>query len=137
MTIPTNLMIQAVNEFERCGRLIAAGLGLVKLRERYETWWRDDLPPDERTWRDYTAKHMRFGTERAQELLGRMTGMHQHRWPDVRRSSSVAVIEPTALDRALAALAAHPERSNRAIAAEISLSEATVRRARQKLAAGS
>jgi hypothetical protein len=44
--IDTALMIQAVNEFERCGRLIAAGLGLVKLRERYETWWRDDLPPD-------------------------------------------------------------------------------------------
>jgi hypothetical protein len=156
--IDTALIIQAVNEFERCGRLIAAGLGLVKLRERYDTWWRDDLPPDERTWRAYTAKHMRFGADRADFLLGRMTRIGgkmrctrcgtesgcpcacgaayvpTHRWARAAGPAEVAAPEPTALARAMAAIAAHPERSNRAIAKEIGLSEPTLRRARQKLA---
>jgi len=39
----------------------------------------------------------------------------------------------TALDRAMAAIAASPEKSNRAIAAEIGVGLETVRRARQKL----
>lgn len=139
-------MIQAVIEAERCGRLIAAGLGLCKLREMHETWWKPSLPADERAWRDYTAKHFPFGADRADQLLGRMVhyggllacsrcgteakcfcacGVDYapvHRW---------RAPELSALERALAAVRLHPERSNRAIAAAISVSEPTVRRARQ------
>ena len=152
--ISTNLIIQAINEAERCGcRPIAAGLGLVKLRERYETWHTDDLPQDERTWRGFVAKHLKLAPGRADILLGRMVKMgallacsrcgaestapcacpapHMpaHRW--VR--AAVAEVSGSALARATAAIEASPEKSNRAIAAEIGVSEPTVRRARQKL----
>ena len=158
MTIPTKLMIQAVNEFELCGRDIAAGLALVKLRERYETFWVDDLPTDERTWRGFTAKHLRFGADRADVLLGRMTRiggkmrctrcgtesacpcacgaayLPTHRWAAATSTADIEALEPTALARASTALAAQPGKSNRAIAAEIHVSEATVRRARRNSA---
>jgi hypothetical protein len=149
----TREIVMAVIEAERCGRLIAAGLGLCKLRERYETWWREDLPADERTWRTFTIKHFPFGPDRADHLIGRMVhygGLVRctrcateaacscacgapyapvHRWAaPVRPAPQVS-----ALDRAIAALAATPERSNRAIAAEIGVSFETVRRARRKM----
>lgn len=156
MSIPTRLMVMAINEFERCGRHIAAGLGLVKLRERYETFDLDDLPPDERSWRGYAAKHLRFGPERADHLLGRMVNIGgllscarcgatsaspcachaphvpTHRWA----RSAIAEVQSSALARATAAIEANPQKSNRALAKEIGLSEPTLRRARQKLSEG-
>src|SRR5262252_3602857 len=65
-------MIQAAVAFEGCGREIAAGLALVKLRERYDQFSPGDLPADERTWRAFVTKHLPFGPERAAQLIGRL-----------------------------------------------------------------
>ena len=101
-----------------------------------------DLPPDEQSWEVFVTKHPPPPAERIAELIGKMVhhgGMlrctkcgtkskcecgcgapyvGEHRW-----ASPVVPPEPTkgpgALDRAAAAIAAHPEKSNRAIAAEI------------------
>jgi len=135
--------------FERAGRQVAAAVAIAVLRERYEALRPDDLQADEGTWPDFVRKHLPFPPERVQELLGRMVhrgGMLRctkcgtevrcpcscgapyigtHRW-----AAGAPVL---AADRAVVALTSHPEKSNRAIAAEIGVSEQTVRRARQKI----
>jgi len=147
-------IVMAAVEFERCGRLIAAGLALCRLRERFDEFMPGDLPPDERTWREFCTKWLAFGADRANELIGRLVhrgallkcdacGIEATcrcscgapyvpaRWP-----VEAAEVVRTALDRAVAAVAADPDKSNRAIAREIDVSFETVRRARQKLADG-
>jgi len=147
-------IIMAAVEFERCGRLIAAGLALCRLRERFDEFTPGDLPPDERTWREFCTKWLAFGADRASELIGRLVhrgallkcdacgieatcrcacgaDYRVTRWP-----VEAAEVVRTALDRAIAAVIADPAKSNRAIAREIDVSFETVRRARQKLADG-
>jgi hypothetical protein len=129
-------MVTAVIEAEARGRTVAAGLGLVNLR---------NLHSDERAWRVFVAKHFPFSFLRAEELVGRMLhrggilrctqcgeitvclcGCGRAYAPEFQQAGS-------ALDRAKAAIVAHPERSNRRLAKEIGVSFETVRRARKAL----
>jgi hypothetical protein len=129
-------MITAVIEAEARGRTVAAGLGLVNLR---------NLHPDERAWRVFVAKNFQFSFMRADELIGKvlhrggvlrcttcgqitvcMCGCGRSYAPEFPQAGS-------ALDRAKAAIAAHPKRSNRRLAREIGVSFETVRRARKAL----
>lgn len=143
-------VVNYVVEHERDGRWVTAALALIKLRHDLEASRPEDLAPDERTWPDFVSKHLPFGIGRADELIGRMLhrgGMLQcthcgthtacpcacgvsyvpaHPW----RSTPTA----SAIERAAAAIAADPKRSNRAIASEIGVSYETVRRARRQAA---
>lgn len=141
---------------ERAGRWAWAGMGLVRLREHYEGRDPRDLPPDEQSWLAFATKHVPLPPERVGELIGRMVNhggalrctrcgtstvcrcgcgrpyVGAHRWSMPAEEMS-AKGRPSALDRALAALAASPEKSNRALAAEIGVGLETVRRARQRI----
>lgn len=136
-------MTATVIEAERHGRLVAAGVTLVNLR---------DLYPDDRTWHAFVFQNFPFGLKRAEQLIGivalcggllRCVTCGQatvcvcacgslYR-PDHPR----AVLGPgsPALERAKAAIRANPKKHNRAIAREIGLSEPTVRRARAAIEA--
>jgi hypothetical protein len=147
--------IQAVNEFERCGRWVAAGLAIVKLRERFD----DFVAAGEITgrWEEFCRERLAFGPERAAQLLGRLyhfrgilkcsacgqevaapcscgAAYRPARWPVEPVADPVTVHTDTALNRAIVAIGLDPARSNRAIAKEIGVSEPTVRRARRELA---
>ena len=147
---------------ERAGRPKAVGVGLARLREHYEAFDARDLLPDEQSWQAFAVKHVPLQPERVAELIGKMVhhgGMlrctrcgtftrcacgcgrpyvGEHRW-SLSVEEMLAEAAPdrakaeTALDRAAAAIAAHPEKSNRAIAAEIGLHHKTVAKARQSL----
>jgi ABC-type nitrate/sulfonate/bicarbonate transport system substrate-binding protein len=145
-------LVERVVEFERAGRHVVAAAALAKLRERYAAVGPDDLAADEQTWADFARKHVPLPPDRIDELIGRMVcfggllrctkcgagtacpcccgapyvGEHRS-W-----AAPIAKIAP-ALERAAAAVAAHPEKSNRFIAAEIGVAEPTVRRARRQL----
>jgi hypothetical protein len=118
------------------------------LRERYEEYEPGDLPPDERTWRDFVRKHVPLAIARVDELMGAMVFrgglMHcakcgveakcicgcgspylvTHHW---------AIRGTGALDRALAAVADTPQKSNRALAIEVGVDHKTVAKARRAL----
>jgi hypothetical protein len=150
-------MIGHIVDYERAGRRVAVGLGLTRLRERYEGLDPEDLPPDEQSWEAFVAKHLPLPAERIAELIGKMVHhggvLHctkcgtkskcgcgcgapyvgDHRW-----AIPIAKVEPTkkpsALDRAAVAIAAHPDKSDRAIAAEIGMDHKTVAKARRAMA---
>lgn len=144
-------MIENIVCFERAGRPIAAALGLTRLREHYAAIDLDELPADERSWSAFTRKRVPLPPERIDELIGRML----HRGgilrctkcgtgtacacgcgaPYVNEHRAMPAVEApaSALERASAAVAAHPEKSNRALAAEIGVAEPTVRRARRQI----
>jgi hypothetical protein len=141
-------LIDAAVTFERAGRHITAAAALATVRNRHATLSPNDLAGDERTWRDFAAKHIPLPPERVDELVGGMI----HRGGLLQCTKcGVGTICPcgcgapylverrdwtaagTALERAGAAIAAHPEKSNRAIAKEIGVSDQTVRRARRQL----
>lgn len=145
-------LIEHAVAFERAGRHVTAAAALAKLRERYAALSPTDLAADELTWPDFARKRIPLPPARIDELIGGMV----HRGGLLRCSNCGAgslcacgcgvpyvgehrtwaapiAKVATALERATAAITANPGRSNRAIAAEIGLSEPTVRRARQKL----
>jgi hypothetical protein len=155
-------MAERVVAFERSGRWIAAAMGLAVLRRRYEELDREDLPTDQRTWADFVEKHLQslVPAERVNDLLGRM--LHRNSMLRCVKCGAEARCEcscgrpyvgenqgwamgvqptpisepakaPTALDRALAAIEADPDRSDRAIAAEIGVDHKTVAKARKSL----
>jgi len=146
--------ISAIILSERAGRWVLAAAGLAKLREDYQSFNPQTMPADERTWPDFARKHSPFGYARVNELVGRMV----LRGAALRCTSCgagaicacgcgapYAVDHPwaaetaraaSALDRAMAAIAAHPEKSDRAIATLIGVGHQTVGRARQKMAGG-
>ena len=153
--------IERIVAYERAGHWPSAGAGLVQLRRRYEDYNAVDLADDELSWEAFAAKHIPLPAMRVGELIGRMVhkgGLLRCTSCNVRlacecgcgvpyvvdhpgasRALPVAAIpEPgkaeTALDRAIAAVTASPEKSNRALAAEIGVGDQTVRRARQQMA---
>jgi hypothetical protein len=157
-------LIGYIVESDRAGRRVGAGAGLVRLREHYDNIDPRDLPGDEQSWGAFAAKHIPLPAARVSELIGAMVVrggslrcvrcgtatrcacgcgrpyVSEHRWAmSVEAMLTEAVPEranaPSALDRALAAVTADPQKSNRAIAAEIGVSHQTVKRAREQLKA--
>ena len=150
-------LIGYIVEAERKGRPLTVGVGLTRLREHYDGYNPRDLPPDEQTWQAFALKHVPLPAARVVELIGKVRlhgGMlrctkcgtrskaecgcgapyvGEHRWAAGMADVPEPAKAETALDRAMAAIAASPEKSNRAIAAEIGVGLETVRRARQKL----
>jgi hypothetical protein len=141
-------IIAYVKEQEAKGRHLAAALGLATLRERVA---------DATAWRAFIQMNFPFSPARVQALLGFMVHRNaMYRCRDCgkpvvcecgcgapllpeRLSPVVTVITepptveepPTALERAVAAVAANPSKSNVLIAKEIGVNERTVRRARE------
>ena len=155
-TTPTE-MVGHIVDYERAGRRVAAGMGLARLREHYENIDPRDLLPDEQSWEAFAGKHLPLPAERVAELIGKLVHhggllrctkcgtrskcecgcgapyVGEHRWASpVVPAMAKSTKEPSALDRAAAAIAANPEKSNRALAAEIGVGLETVRRARKQ-----
>lgn len=141
-------LIDAAVAFERAGRHITAAAALAKLRERHAALSPTDLAADEQDWPDFARKHVPLPPERIDKLIGGM--IHRGGLLQCTKCGAGTICPcgcgapylverrdwtaaGTALERAAAAITAHPEKSNRAIAAEIGLSEPTVRRARRQL----
>ena len=142
--------------WERDGRWITAAAALTRMREHFED---GVFLADESSWDAFAAVHIPLPASRVRELIGRMVQngllrctrcsakaasacacgapyVGELRWAPPVEIAPVHAPVPApvpALDRALAAIAAHPEKSNRAIAAEIGVAEPTVRRARQQM----
>jgi hypothetical protein len=138
-------LIDAAVAFERAGRHVVAAAALTKLRERHAALAPADLAVDERTWADFARKHVPLPPELIDKLIGHVV----HRGGMLRCTKCGAgalcpcgcgapyLVERrdwtaagTALERATAAVTAHPEKSNRAIAKEVGVSAQTVKRAR-------
>lgn len=150
--IPDGL-VEAIVDAERKGRWVPAGAGLIRLREHYDGLDRAELAADEQTWAEFARKHLPIPADRADELLGRIAlrggllrctkcGVQakclcacgapyasRHRWA-APVGQAAAAAPATALERAKAALAADPGKSDRAIAADLGVGKDTVRRAR-------
>lgn len=148
-------LINNILAYVQAGRRISAAMAMVTLRNRYEMLEPFELPADERSWDAFAAKHVPLPLELIRELLGRgvFSGdriccircsakskavcscgapyVGEHRWAD---PMPAPIETETKLDRAAAALASHPTKSDRAIAAAIGVSHQTVKRAREKLA---
>jgi hypothetical protein len=140
-------LIEHAVAFERAGRHITAAAALAKLRERHAALSPTDLPADEQRWPDFARKHVPLPPERIDELIGGMVhrgGLLQCTKCGVGTICACGCGVPylverrdwtasgTALERAAAAITAHPAKSNRAIAKEIGVSDQTVRRARRQ-----
>ncbi len=143
-------MVEQIVEYERTGRKVSAALGLSVLRERVEALEPENVAA---AWIDFVNTHLHavIAPERIAEMIGGMVHrrgllhcpkcaaeakaacpcgvpyLGDHRWamPVVPATKLIS-----ALDRAAAAIAADPAKSNRAIAREIGVSFETVRRAR-------
>ncbi|MBT1509495.1 hypothetical protein KIP88_03175 [Bradyrhizobium sp. SRL28] len=154
-------VIGCVVASERAGRPVTAGAALVRLRMRYDNLDLPELASDEQSWLAFATKHVPLPAERVAELIGRMVHhggtmrctkcgtftrcacgcgrpyVSEHRWGmpvETEEPVKVTPVQPpSAMERAAAAIAAHPEKSNRVIAAEIDVAEPTVRRARQRI----
>jgi hypothetical protein len=150
--------IAHIGESFRCDRLAAAGLGLIELRRWYEASDPSAFGDDGRTWSQFIATRLPAVEPAAIErLIGKVLfrggalecmGCGAHAVCQCGCGAPYVVAHPwaapapapppapaTAFDRATAALAADPGRSDRAIAAEIGVSAQTVKRARAALAA--
>jgi hypothetical protein len=141
-------LIEHAVEFERAGRHVTAAAALAKLRERHAVLAPNDLAADERSWPDFARKRVPLPPERIDELIGGM--VYRGGLLQCTKCGGIAICPcgcgapylverrdwtaaGTALDRATAAITAHPGKSNRAIAKEIGVSDQTVRRARRQL----
>jgi hypothetical protein len=152
-------MIGHIVDYERTSRRVAVGLGLTRLRQHYECFDPGDLPPDEQTWEAFASKHLPLPSERVAELIGRVVHhggllrctkcgtkskcecgcgapyVGEHHW--AMPVDEVKLIKKpskdSALDRALVALTTHPEKSNRALAAEIGCNDKTIAKARRTI----
>jgi hypothetical protein len=139
-------MLERITRDEARGRTVLAALGVARLREFHEA-----TNPAE-PWPDFARKNVPLARDRVEELIGSMvhrgallrctrcgTGakcpcgcgvpyVSDHPW-----ANADPLTKATALERASAAVAAHPEKSNRAIAAEIGVDGKTVAKARSSL----
>jgi hypothetical protein len=145
-------------ESERTGRLVTAGLALRRLQEHCEAYDVRELPPDEQDWQAVVAKYIPLPAARIAELIGRVSrssgrllrcagcgaSLHSRCACGAPYSSgehspveapplAPVPAKQTAHDRAVAAVTAHPEKSDRALAAEIGVGHQTVGRARKQL----
>lgn len=134
---------------ERNGRWVAAAIGLTSIRQCLRHG------DDPRAWCAFVESHFPFSVDRAAQLIGK--AVHHKGLMRCVKCGQQAVCEcgcgapyasdqpwatrvepaekpsaPTALQRAVAAIAAHPERSNRVIAQELGMGKDTVRRAREQ-----
>ena len=151
-TIETALgeLIANILAAEQAGRAISAGIGLIELRKRLERG------ADELFWRAFVAETFPFSFDRAQQLIGRLLYrkgvMHCTSCgrqavcecgcgaPYISAQPFAATTLPapvasgplTAVQRAIEAIKAAPEKSNRAIAQALGIGETTVRRAREE-----
>jgi hypothetical protein len=144
--------IAHIQESVRCNRLAAAGLGLIELRRWHEA-------AQAGTWFEFVAAQLpTIAPADIDRLVGKVlfrggalqcTGcgtravcqcgcgapyVVDHPWAAPAPAPAPAP-EVSAFDRAVAAVRAAPEKSNRALAAEIGVSAQTVKRARAALAA--
>jgi len=141
-------MITSVIEAEAKGRWITAAGGLVCLRQYLE----HARHYDAEDWAAFVVATFPFSVQRADELMGRMVHRKDmlqctkcgtevvcpcgcgtvyaptHRW-----AKPVAAKPPTALERAMDAVKATPEKSDRVIAKALSIGATTVRDARKRL----
>jgi len=157
---PTSLsdMVAFVNERVAAGRWVTGGLGLIRVKSVYEQIAPRERRADEKTWPAFAERRLTFGGfAGAEELLGRFDPAR--RCGMIRCGGCGAVgkapcqcgvrclpAEPgdpaavprakpdkrelSAREKAAAAIAADPEKSDRAIAAELGIGHATVSRAR-------
>jgi hypothetical protein len=140
----------------RRDRWPAAGLALTELRQWYEASDPAAFAEGERTWSGFTAKRLAIAPAEIERLIGDVQyrgsvlqcsgcGAHavcrcgcgvpyvvEHPWAAPAPEPPPA---PSALDRATAAILATPEKSDRAIAAAIGVSNQTVSRARRRMKA--
>lgn len=153
-------IVETIMRYDRAGRSIAVSLGLARLRARHEASC-SELPVELQSWDDFVANHIPLPATRVNELIGRIVHSGEmrctscgvktfsrcgcaapyigaHRWAmQLKEPAPTTPREKAspAFDHALAAVTAHPEKSNRALAAEIGVAEPTVRRARRQLEA--
>lgn len=138
-------MVERIVAAESAGRPKLAAMGLARLREHVEA--NPQAHPD--GWAAFARKEIPLARDRVAELIGQMVHrgamlcctqcgagakcpcgcgvpyVSDHPW-----ANADPLTKATALERAAEAVAAHPEKSNRAIAAEIGVGHQTVRRAR-------
>jgi hypothetical protein len=136
-------MVEHIVKAESRGRSMLAAFGLARLREFHE-----GTNPSE-PWADFARKNIPLGRDRVEELMGSM--VHRNNLIRCVKCGTAAkcpcgcgvpyvsdhpwanpdpLTKKSALERAAEAVAAHPDKSNRAIAAEIGVSFETVRKAR-------
>jgi hypothetical protein len=139
--------VALIIQWEAAGKTVHAALGLAHLQQ--------DLGLDELAWETFVREHFPFSLARADELIGRMVRrgglllcskcgaealpqctcgapyQWEHQPPTVSQTPG-----QSALERALAAVAASPRKPLRVIAKEIGVSHETVRRARAALRRG-
>ena len=140
-------MVAFVNERHEAGRWATAGLALVKVKDRFLAIDPADRPGRRETWREFVESNFPMGFDQADELLGRLDPARRHGALRCCRCSWLlqapclcgapyAPVDPepvaplSALERAAAAIAAEPDKSDRAIAKELGVGKDTVRRAR-------
>jgi hypothetical protein len=141
-----------IAESARRKRWATAGLELVELRKWYEASAPEAFAADERTWTDFASKRLpSIEPADVQRFMGavlyRGSAMQcsacgaqavcrcgcgapyviEHPW------AAPAPPPVSALDRAVAAIQATPEKSDRAIAGEIGVGHQTVGRARRRM----
>jgi len=159
MAAPLTEMINHIIDYERAGRRVAVGLGLTRLRQHYECLDPEDLPPDEQSWEAFAGKHLPLPQVRIAELIGKMVhhggllrctkcsartksecgcgapyvGEHHWAMPVDKVKPNNKSSKDSALDRALVAITTHPEKSNRALAAEIGCDDKTIAKARRTI----
>lgn len=145
--------IAAIVRAQQQNRYVSAGLGLVNLVQWYEASDPTVFPVGQRTLPEFLTARVPLDAALIQRLVGGVL----HRGgllrcaacntagpclcacgaPYVPEQAAPALPKPvaktSALERATAAILATPEKSNRAIAAEIGVSNQTVMRARQRI----
>lgn len=142
-------MVENIIASHHMGRPVAAASCLATLRERYKALDTKAAEP----WDEFISKHLEpaLGLDLIHEMIGKM--VHKHSilrctkcGAETRCACGCGVVylgednwsfptettaeSTTAMARAKAAIAAHPEKSNRKIAKEIGVGVETVRRAR-------
>jgi hypothetical protein len=143
-------------ESERTGRFVTAGLALRRLQEHCEAYDVSELPPDEQDWQSVAAKYVPLSAARIAELIDRVSssggrllrcagcgaGLHSRcacgapYSSDARPPVEAPPLAPAKTEtfgRALAAVTAHPEKSDRALAAEIGCDHKTIGKARRSM----
>lgn len=152
-------MIAFANERVAAGRWVTGGLAVIQIKRAFDKIEPRERPADEKTWRAFADKHLAFGFAGADELMTRFDPSYKagtlrcircgaaakagcdcgarcvpvepSEWDAPEPAAPTAEqTAPTALERATAAVAAHPEMSDRAIAKLTGISRETVRRAR-------
>jgi len=146
--------VATIMQYDRQNRLIPAAVALVELQRWYEASAKTAFAKGERTWLEFVAKRIPLDPARIRDLMGRVLSRGGLMRCEDCGTASICLCgcgasyqpehpaampsqQPTrkvsALDRATAAIKTSPEKSNRAIAAEIGVSHQVVGRARRQI----